>query len=1314
MKLAENSLYTTAAERDALVKDKKRVMDALCFSLLGFLGCFKLGDTRAALKTYDRTEGQLRLNAIGDKNHDVSLSVKLADEAGVIPNSAAQNVTKLLYMIKSRKIRGADLDDQKVRDIVKTLKISSNPPDSMINAIINEFEAGSLNLGQLAAKLYNLSKLPKFKTISGEFRALVSKGQFTELFAKAGTATPTPASITTSSPKNPVSTTALSTPVQPTVVDTYAMATPDKRKEVFAEMLKDKQIGDYNTPPEAIAKAGGTRTDLKSWLRGFATYLCERVFVEKDVDIFTTEITKYVVELFQAKYKFVESQTLSDVSRALLAASWLLNYADVERGDLRRITPTFNIVIANIVLPINKTYTIDTFTFDFVKRYTTDQMFGSMVKYADKNTDSISGYTYLVRAAYVLSGGTEGDMRMKTVASSWKFDTTFAEWYIRSHGMNAVIADVFKPISNNETIELIDKVFDLKAPKIVTLNTDPRVRARFVVPVSLNSIQNRALSFIANMSSSLLFFYDTDNWEADFKAKTENRLERALHDIWSNMVRDSREAIAMPPGYLNSEAFIQWFCKQLEGQKAADVFKNMPVLPASPEVVKLYLNMGVNFLDIRGVTPKIWMSLYAFSLSVGQAGATYLKDLEDLYAENFGILQSTLSNAFAADTKIVYSAGASIGAFLLKMHKENKFAPPNDMDFWRRIAQFTATELGEWTLADKIQEALFELDEDVDVIAIRTSLLQKYKHTRDWYYGDLLNDLKSSDDSTYIVKEFLTSGWTDVVDKKDIPSDMIAFVEDNLKRIDAHSAVIFSNNVRVGAWARDLVKASVERSLFSANATMSIMSLLNAQHLGIQTFNKLVESADLKKIIATESGDSVDEHTAMIKIWTELEKDVGEIPPTNLQKLIIGLGMNMQKSATPKSLEPCVDALCNILNGLLAHDRATEVDNLFDSMTYSVKMKADIINWFSKAGVLSNALKMVKNDVISPLQEIDQTRLGQLMKYNNIKLPDDKTIDYKKQGFKLSDFLKTHGNWKLEALAVSDEMTDKASLDRRTAEFDVFNKYRHGQIGVKFLRSFKVSIPIQEEQTAKWDEQHPTSMIMDPVFHGTGSIAASFILRYGFAVISSNDSSVVGRMLGDGVYFSNVLDKCGQYISDGGYSRGVGNKGYLFQMRASLGQRGPDYQAGGGNLVSPEWCVFHPNKQLRIYKAHFVELVSQDVIRQIKAKTATMNESTAIRIYEMDEHLNPDITAKGCISYTFIDGKIPISEVESIDFEHWDPSSVPPNVTMEYSGLGPVVYIQVDDPSVAEIYAVRFTSSFMNQADDFAKYLQLIRGGTTS
>jgi hypothetical protein len=100
--------------------------------------------------------------------------------------------------------------------------------------------------------------------------------------------------------------------------------------------------------------------------------------------------------------------------------------------------------------------------------------------------------------------------------------------------------------------------------------------------------------------------------------------------------------------------------------------------------------------------------------------------------------------------------------------------------------------------------------------------------------------------------------------------------------------------------------------------------------------------------------------------------------------------------------------------------------------------------------------------------------------------------------------------------------------------------------------------------------------------------------------------------LGDGIYFTNVLDKAAQYIGDAGFGRGMGTAGYIFQMTANLGRLGEDYRSAGftdasdhKTYISPEWCVYHPNSQLRIYKAFKVQLINKNEMRDLKSKYTT-------------------------------------------------------------------------------------------------------------
>lgn len=57
-------------------------------------------------------------------------------------------------------------------------------------------------------------------------------------------------------------------------------------------------------------------------------------------------------------------------------------------------------------------------------------------------------------------------------------------------------------------------------------------------------------------------------------------------------------------------------------------------------------------------------------------------------------------------------------------------------------------------------------------------------------------------------------------------------------------------------------------------------------------------------------------------------------------------------------------------------------------------------------------------------------------------------------------------------LYVSLEELSEEQLERMSVEYDAFNKYRHGDISLKFLKSFNVSIPIQEEGFARWVQKN--------------------------------------------------------------------------------------------------------------------------------------------------------------------------------------------------------------------------------------------------
>lgn len=100
----------------------------------------------------------------------------------------------------------------------------------------------------------------------------------------------------------------------------------------------------------------------------------------------------------------------------------------------------------------------------------------------------------------------------------------------------------------------------------------------------------------------------------------------------------------------------------------------------------------------------------------------------------------------------------------------------------------------------------------------------------------------------------------------------------------------------------------------------------------------------------------------------------------------------------------------------------------------------------------------------------------------------------------------------------------------------------------------------------------------------------------------------------------------------------------------------------------------------------------------------------AVRIPSFGQYIKEGTASStATVSYSFMDGTIPISETEYVKYSDLDLSKFGTRVTIEPSGLGPVVYIDTPFSEGGEIYVIRFTPEFMNQQEDFNRYLILLR-----
>ena len=203
---------------------------------------------------------------------------------------------------------------------------------------------------------------------------------------------------------------------------------------------------------------------------------------------------------------------------------------------------------------------------------------------------------------------------------------------------------------------------------------------------------------------------------------------------------------------------------------------------------------------------------------------------------------------------------------------------------------------------------------------------------------------------------------------------------------------------------------------------------------------------------------------------------------------------------------------------------------------------------------------------------------------------------------------------KLRPLCVDEIVATKEMLEETTER--LHSTRRHGVHGdalpvvqrmfnVDYNKTDMVYKPHTKEQIDAYVlersiDRNDNKKYLKVAFHGTGSMAAAFILRFGF-----KDTGVIvmgagnaGQMLGDGMYLATNIDKATLYAWDGGVlSNNYGERGYIFICEAALGERGVDFEyAAPGeyhDIKGREWCIANPTRQVWIKRAYKIEVVKR-------------------------------------------------------------------------------------------------------------------------
>lgn len=365
------------------------------------------------------------------------------------------------------------------------------------------------------------------------------------------------------------------------------------------------------------------------------------------------------------------------------------------------------------------------------------------------------------------------------------------------------------------------------------------------------------------------------------------------------------------------------------------------------------------------------------------------------------------------------------------------------------------------------------------------------------------------------------------------------------------------------------------------------------------------------------------------------------------------------------------------------------------------------------AAAIKTARELNKVDLIHPTKILSPEKMLDVLQINNISITSSEPM---KDGERIANYLKRVPAANIGELHAEDENLSQAELERRSVEYDVFNAYRHGNVSVLFEKSFSLTVPVMEAGMKRFEaevrERGDEPNFMSPMFHGTSSLAASFICRNGFRIIEESSAiQITGKAIGNGVYVTNVLDKASAYVSDDGFDQTTGSRGgYLLEMDCLLGRRGSEWDATGlaGEInttgyLSPEWVLFRPNEQLRITKAHRVRIIPAEEMQRLHQRYGT-NENV-FQVKSFKTFVNEGYAPKrDCVSYVFADGMVPTKDGVLLKWTEYPQTA---NVRVEASGMGPIVKIFNTD-GLNQTFYVKSSAVFLNSQDDLGRFLSLI------
>lgn len=555
-------------------------------------------------------------------------------------------------------------------------------------------------------------------------------------------------------------------------------------------------------------------------------------------------------------------------------------------------------------------------------------------------------------------------------------------------------------------------------------------------------------------------------------------------------------------------------------------------------------------------------------------------------------------------------------------------------------------------------------------------------------------DIPYVDEYTKIVKNFIVSKIgvylsSDSYLRVSLPCvlqgvDKFNHVVDNIR------SKIMSSEFKLQVLSDTEIQKQFLDKVDPTNVTQTSKFLLNLfKVLGhsneIATVIEPMYDAFIDKLIKVNFRSYTKEITLILDYYSDNEK-FNELKSKTLKKIHQSGNLSVLVSSVDKSI---LSTLVNIVD----LDDKQLISDFADSIVENFKYGPELVRQIFLPVITSSAVMSdMMSSEIKPMINLTVDRVKQILSFNKI---DVKALDLKirkspKETYgqmfeRLIDQIE-QSNSKLpeQKVTVLNESDDE--LELKSIQISKSRNNKHGKAELRILKSWDANVVFPEYDA--YASAHPNRTVKRQMYHCTGSVAASMVLRCGFTIIPSSDPSAVGRMLGDGIYCTNVIDKAQQYLGDNGYSRAEGTTGYVFEMEVQYDKRHPrdkltlrdpqfDWAAaglGGDNIRSPEWALLDPKSQVKIYRVHKAVIISQQQMERLRTKHDSKVNETKYIESKMSSYLKSHLTeaAKSTVMFTFGDGQVPVEPGKT---QWFDTVNLKQGMQWDYSMQGPMLCV---------------------------------------